>query len=128
MIDQPAQGFTGIESREVRMYEEDRTKRLQRRLLVGYSLCIALWLMSTIPLARLSSDEGGGLAVAAVYLAAGLAVALVVRGVYTMRTRRPFWGPWLFVIAAILAITSYAIQSAGDAPFRPEAAYGAESQ
>jgi ABC-type Fe3+-siderophore transport system permease subunit len=129
MITRAAQGFTGMESREGRMYEEVRTKRVHRRLLVGYALSIALWLMCTIPLARLSSDEGGGVAVAAIYLAAGLAVALVIRGVYTLTTPRPFRSPWVFVIAAILAITSYGIQSAGDAPFRPEGANeGAEAQ
>jgi hypothetical protein len=109
MISDPPRGFTGVESREGRMYEDDRTKRLHRRRLVGYALCIALWLMSAIPLARLSSDDGGG---------AGLAI----RGVYTLTTRRPFWSPWLFVIAAILAISGYGIQSAGDEPFRPAGA------
>lgn len=129
MISDPAQGFTGAESREGRMYEDDRTKRLHRRRLVGYGLCIALWLISAIPLARLSSDDGGGAGVAAAYLAAGLAVALVIRGVYMLTRRRPFWSPWLFVIAAILAIMSYGIQSAGDEPFRPAAASeGAESR
>jgi len=128
MINDPVQGFTGVGSQEGRMYEDERTTRLQRRRRVGYALCIALWLISTIPLARLSSDEGGGAAVAGGYLAAGLAVALVIRGVYTRTTRRPFWSPWLFVIAAILAIMSYGIQSAGDEPFRPGASEGAESR
>ena len=129
MIDDPAHGFTGVESREGRMYEDARTRRLDRRRLVGYALCIALWLVSAIPLARLSSDDGGGTGVAAVYLAAGLAVALVIRGVYTLTTRRPFWSPWLFAIAAILAIMSYGLQSAGDEPFRTAgASEGAESQ
>jgi hypothetical protein len=129
MINDPVQGFTGVESRERRTYEEDRTKRIHRRLLVGYALCVALWLICTIPLARLSSDDGGGAAVASLYLAAGLAVALGIRGVYTLSTRRPFWSPWLFVIAAILAITSYGIQTAGDEPFRPQSANdGAGSQ
>jgi hypothetical protein len=129
MISNPARGFTGVESRERRTYEEDRTKRIHRRLLVGYALCAALWLICTIPLARLSSDDGGGAAVASLYLAAGLAVALGIRGVYTLTTRRPFWSPWLFVIAAILAITSYGIPTAGDEPFRPQGANdGAGSQ
>jgi hypothetical protein len=129
MINDPAHGFTGVESREGRMYEDERTRRLDRRRFVGYALCIALWLVSAIPLARLSSDDGGGTGVAAVYLAAGLAVALVIRGVYTLTTRRPFWSPWLFAIAAILAIMSYGLQSAGDEPFRPAgSSEGAEAQ
>ena len=129
MINDAAQGFPSVESREGRMYEDDRTKRLHRRRLVGYGLSTALWLICAIPLARLSSDEGGGAGVTAVYLAAGLAVVLVIRGVYTLTTRRPFWSPWLFAIAAILAIMSYGIQSAGDEPFRPAgASEGAESR
>ena len=101
-------------SRDRQMYEEDRAKRLHRGRLLGYALCIALWLLSAVPLVRLSSDEGGGAGVAAAYLAAGLGVALVSRGIYKLLRGRPFWSPWLFVIAAVLAITSYAIQSAGE--------------
>ncbi len=124
-----SQGFTGDESREGRTYEDERTRRLHRRRLAGYALCIALWLISAIPLARLSSDDGGGAGVAAAYLAAGLAVAGAIRGIYTLTTRRPFWSPWLFVIAAFLAIMSYGIPSAGEEPFRPAgASEGAESR
>ena len=118
MINDPAQGFTI--GPDAQMYEDDRTKRLQRRRLVGYALSIALWLTSTIPLARLVSDDGG--AGVAIYLGAGLAVALAIRGVYALMPRRRFWSPWLFVIAAILTITSYGIQTAGDEPFRPPGA------
>ena len=118
MINDPAQGFT-IDP-DAQMYEDDRTKRLQRRRLMGYALSIALWLTSTIPLARLVSDDGG--AGVAIYLGAGLAVALAIRGVYALMPRRRFWSPWLFVIAAILTITSYGIQTAGDEPFRPPGA------
>ena len=110
-MDDPDRGFSAGESRDT--YEEDRTKRLDRRRLVGYALCIALWLFSAVPLARLSSDEGGGALVTVVYLAAGLGIALASRGIYTKLTRRPFLSPWLFAIAAVLAIVSYVIQSAG---------------
>jgi hypothetical protein len=129
MIDDAPRGFTGVESREARIYEDARTKRLHRRRLVGYGISTAFWLICAIPLVRLSSDDGGGTGVAAAYLAAGLAVALVIRGVYTLTTRRPFWSPWLFAIAALLAIMSYGIQSAGDEPFRPAgASEGAETR
>ena len=101
-------------SRDKQMFEEARAKRLHRGRLLGYALCIALWLLSAVPLVRLSSDEGGGTGVAAAYLAAGLGVALVSRGIYKLLRGRPFWSPWLFVIAAVLAIASYAIQSAGE--------------
>jgi len=118
MINDPAQGFTI--GPDAQMYEDDRTKRLQRRRVVGYALSIALWLTSTIPLARLVSDDGG--AGVAIYLGAGLAVALAIRGVYALMPRRRFWSPWLFVIAAVLTITSYGIQTGGDEPVRPPAA------
>ena len=101
-------------SRDKQMFEEARAKRLHRGRVLGYALCIALWLLSAVPLVRLSSDEGGGTGVAAAYLAAGLGVALVSRGIYKLLRGRPFWSPWLFVIAAVLAIASYAIQSAGE--------------
>ena len=118
-MDAPDPSHAGGDSRDSQTYEEDRSKRLRRGRLVGYALCIALWLGSAIPLARLSSDEGGGAGVAAAYLAAGLGIALVSRGIYTRLTRRPFWSPWLFVIAAVLAIVSYGIQSAGERVAQP---------
>jgi 4-hydroxybenzoate polyprenyltransferase len=85
-------------------------------------VCIALWLLAAVPLALLSSDEGGGADVAAIYPAAGLGIAVVSRGLYAWRTTRPFWSPWLFVIAAALAIISYAVVSAGEEVRQPEAA------
>ena len=117
----------GGDSRDGQAYEDDRTRRLRRGRLVGYVLCIALWLFSAIPLARLSGDEGGGADVAAAYLVAGLAIALVSRWTYARLRRKPFWSPWLFALAAVLAIASYGIQSAGEraestgspAPSRP---------
>jgi hypothetical protein len=104
----------GGDSRDRQTYEADRTRRLRRGRLVGYVFCIALWLFSAIPLARLSSDEGGGADVAAAYLGAGLAIALVSRWMYARLRRKPFWSPWLFVLAAVLALASYGIQSAGE--------------
>ena len=118
-MDNPDRSYASGESQT---YAEDRKKRLRQRRLVGYLVSIALWLLSAVPLARLSSDEGGGADVAAAFLAAGLALAVVSRGIYAWRRRRPFWSPWLFVIAAVLAITSYGVQSAGDEPFRPAGA------
>lgn len=110
-MDDPGEQFTPGHGQT---YAETRRKRLHRGRIVGYSVCIALWLLSAVPLARLSSDEGGGADVAAVYLAAGLGIAVVSRGIYALRTKRPFWSPWLFLIAAVLAIISYAVQSAGE--------------
>ena len=95
-------------------YAEDRRTRRHRGRVVGFSVCIALWLLSAVPLAQLSSDEGGGADVAAAYLAAGLGIAVVTRGIYALLRKRNFWSPWLFLIAAVLAIMSYVVQSAGD--------------
>jgi hypothetical protein len=112
-VDEPGQQFTPGED-DGQTYAENRRARLQRGRVVGFSVCIALWLLSAVPLARLSSDEGGGAGVAAAYLAAGLGIAVVSRGIYAWRTRRPFWSPWLFLLAAVLAILSYGVLSAGD--------------
>ena len=73
-----------------------------------------VWLLSAIPLARLSSDDGGGVGVAVAYLAAGIGIALVTRGIYALLKKRTFWSPWLFVTAAVLAIMSYGVVSAGE--------------
>jgi hypothetical protein len=110
-MDDPDRSHTSGESQT---YVEDRRRRLRRHRAVGYVVCIALWLLSAVPLARLSSDEGGGAGIAAVYLAAGFALAVVTRGIYAWRRRRPFWSPWLFVVAAVLAFGSSVLLSGGD--------------
>jgi hypothetical protein len=120
-MDDPSQPFAPSDRER---YEEDRRKRLHRGRLVGFAVSIALWLLSAVPLARLSSDEGGGAGIAAAYLAAGLAIAVVSRGIYAWRKRRPFWSPWLFLIAAVLAIVSYAVQSAGEEVASPRVEVG----
>lgn len=95
-------------------YAEERLTRLHRGRVVGLSVCIGLWLLSAIPLARLSSDDGGGVGVAVAYLAAGFGIALATRGIYALLRKRTFWSPWLFVTAAVLAILSYTVVSAGE--------------
>ena len=97
-----------------RTWEEERTLRLRRNKVVGYVVTVLLWLLSAVPLARLASDEGGGAGVAAVFLAVGLGIAILLRAIYARQRGRAFWSPWLFVIAAVLAIASYGIQSAGE--------------
>jgi hypothetical protein len=97
-----------------RTYAEERLARLRRGRIVGLSVCIALWLLSAIPLARLSSDDGGGVGVAVSYLAAGFGIALVIRGIYALLKGRTLLSPWLFVTAAVLAILSYTVVSAGE--------------
>ena len=113
----PDQSSTADDDRQT--FEADRRRRIHRNRLVGYALCIALWLLCALPLARLSSDEGGGTGVAAAYLAAGLGIAAVTRGIYARLRNRRFWSPWLFVTAAALALMSFAITSAGEKSASP---------
>ena len=99
-------------------YAEDRTRRRHRGRLLGFALCIALWVLSVVPLARDATDAREGWDVVPVYLVAGaisLGIAAIVRTVYALlRPRRRFWSPWLFLLAAVLAVGGYAVQSAGD--------------
>ena len=92
----------------------ERMARRRRNRVAGFLACVALWLLSAIPLVRLSSEDGGGTGVAAVYLAAGFGLAVMVRAIYALLTRRAVLSPWLFVTAALLAITSYGVLSAGE--------------
>jgi hypothetical protein len=109
-------------------YADERMARRRRNRVVGYVVCIALWLLSAIPLVRLSSEDGGGTAVAAVYLAAGLGLAVLVRAIYVLLTRRAVLSPWLFVTAALLAITSYGVLSAGERTAIPGSGDAAATQ
>ncbi len=117
-MDDPGQSFTGGDSHHRQTFEEDRAKRRHRGRLLGYASCIALWLLSVVPLARDATDAREGWDVVPVYLVAGaisLGIAAVIRSVYALlRERRRFWSPWLFLLAAVLAVAGYAVQSAGD--------------
>lgn len=98
-------------------YVEDRRRRLQRGRVVGFVVGVVLWVVSVVPLARESIDERQGAAVVGVYLAVAaitLGAGAVVRGVYALLGKRRFWSPWVFLLAALLAIVGYAIQSAGE--------------
>jgi cation transport ATPase len=98
-------------------FREDRRKRLLRNRVMGFLVFIPLWLLSVVPLARESIDGRQGAAVVAVYLAVGalsLGAAAVIRGIYALLRKLRFWSPWVFVIAAVLAIAGYAVQSAGE--------------
>lgn len=94
----------------------ERTTRLQRGRLVGFVLCVALWVLSVIPLARESMDGRDGASAVAVYLAVGgitLGIAAVLRGIYFLLRRQRFWSPWMFLLAAVLALAGYVVQNAG---------------
>lgn len=95
-------------------YADERIARRRRNHVAGYVVCIALWLLSAIPLVRLSSEDGGGTGVAAVYLAVGFGIAVLIRATYVLLTRRAVLSPWLFATAALLAITSYGVLGAGE--------------
>jgi fatty acid desaturase len=97
-------------------YEEDRRRRLHRDRLVGFGLCFALWGLSVIPLARESMHGREGAGAVAVYLVVGaitLGAAVLIRGVYTWLRKVHFWSPWVFLLAAVLALAGYMVQSAG---------------
>lgn len=97
-------------------YAEDRRARLHRGRLQGFALCAVLWVLSVIPLARESMHGREGVGLVAVYLAVGaisLGVAGVLRGIYVLLRNGRFWSPWVFLIAAVLALGGYAVQSAG---------------
>lgn len=97
-------------------YAEDRRRRLHRNRLIGFAVCIALWLLSVIPLARESMHGREGAGSVAVYLAVGaitFGVALALRGVYFLLRRQNFWSPWIFVLAAVVALAGFAVQNAG---------------
>ena len=97
-------------------YAEERRRRLRRGRLVGFSACIPLWVLSVVPLARESTDGREGAGVVAVYLVVGaitLGVAAAIRGIYILLRKRHFWSPWVFLLAAVLALVGYSVQSAG---------------
>ena len=128
-MEEPGLQFTpdpgSRETYEGETYEKDRRRRLHRNRLVGFSLCLALWGLSVVPLARESMHGREGAGAVAVYLAVGaitLGVAAVIRGIYVLLTQRNFvllaqrnfwWSPWVFLLAAVVAILMFLGQSAG---------------
>jgi hypothetical protein len=95
---------------------EDRRPRLNRRL-VGFSLFIPLWVLSIVPLARESMDGRGGADAVLVYLIVGaicLGIAALIRGLYVVPMKRRFWSPWLFVLAAVVSLAGYVVQTGGE--------------
>jgi hypothetical protein len=99
-----------------RTYWEDRQKHLRRGRLVGFSLCIPLWALSMVPVARESMEGREGVLVYLTVAAISLGVAAVIRGVYVLLTKRRFLSPWIFVMAAFVAIVGSAVQGAGEVP------------
>ena len=106
-----------IISGEADTYEGDRKTRLHRNRVVGFVLCGLLWVLSVVPLARESMDGREGVGRVGVFLAVAaisLGVAAVIRGAYVYLRNHRFWSPWVFLIAALLAVVGWGVQSAGD--------------
>lgn len=97
-------------------YAEDRRRKRHRDRLIGFALCGALWVLSVIPLAREAMHGREGAGAVAVYLVAGaitLGVAAALRGIYFLLRRQHFWSPWVFLLAAVVALVGYAVRDAG---------------
>ena len=100
-----------------RAYGAERIARLRRGRLVGFAVCIPLWVLSVVPLARVSMGGRESADALLVYLAVGalgLGVAAAIRTVYVLLTKRRFWTPWVFVMAAVVMLATYAVQTAGE--------------
>ena len=117
LVQRPAPGSQFTPSDDGKTFEQNRTRRRQRNRVVGFLLCIALWVLSVIPLARESMHGREGARSVAVYIAVAaitLGVAAVIRGMYILLSRGRFWwSPWVFMIAAVAAISIFLVQSAG---------------
>jgi hypothetical protein len=112
--DEAASQSSAASSRQT--YWEDRKRRLRRGRLIGFSLCIPLWALSMVPLARESMEGREGVLVYLTVAVISLGVAAVIRGVYVLLTKRRMLSPWVFVMAAFIAISGAAVQGAGEVP------------
>ncbi len=116
-----------------RSYAEELRTRRRRGRLVRYATFISIWVLSVIPLAREISDGRDGAAVVLAYLAVGaisLGIAVAIRGVYFLLTRKKrFLAPSMFLIAALLPLPGYLVQTAGyeEAPIAAAAAQASEA-
>jgi hypothetical protein len=112
--DLPSDPVSAIET-----FWAERKARLRRRRLAGFAVCVPLWALSVVPLARESLEGRDGAGALAVYLVVGaltLGVAAVVRGLYVLLTKRRILSPWVFVMAAGVALVGLAVQGAGEVP------------
>lgn len=99
-----------------RSYAEEQTRSRRKKRILTLGVCVPLWALAAFPLGRELSDGGSAEAVLG-YLAvaaASLAIALAIRGLYVLVTKRPLLSPLVFLIAASLAIGSYAVHTAGE--------------
>jgi hypothetical protein len=99
-----------------RSFTEERRRSRRRSRIVKFAVCVPLWALCAVPLAREIADRGGGDAILA-YLAVAavsLGIAAAIRGVYVLVTKRTLLSPVVFVLASVLAIASYGVQTAGE--------------
>jgi hypothetical protein len=111
---EPGGQFTGGVSRQT--FWEDQKRRVRRGRLIGFAICVPLWVLSMVPLARESMEGREGVLVYLTIGAISLGVAAVIRGVYVLLTKRRFLSPWMFVMAALVALAGSAVQGAGEVP------------
>jgi hypothetical protein len=69
-----------------------------------------------VPVARESMEGREGVLVYLTVAAISLGVAAAIRGVYVLATKRRILSPWIFVMAALVAIAGSAVQGAGEVP------------
>jgi hypothetical protein len=104
-----------IASSNGRSYAEDERARRRRGRLARFVIFVPLWALGAIPLAR---EIGDGREVVLAYLAVGavsLGIALAIRGVYVLLTKRKkILAPTAFLVAAVLALASYVVQTGGE--------------
>ncbi len=112
--EQAGEHFTRGASRQT--FWEDQKRRVRRGRLIGFAICIPLWVLSMVPLARESMEGRDGVLVYLTVGAISLGVAAVIRGVYVLLTKRRFLSPWMFVMAALVALAGSAVQGAGEVP------------
>jgi hypothetical protein len=122
-----------IASSSGRSYAEDRKIRERWGRFVRFAIFIPIWVLSVIPLAREISGGREGAVVVLAYLAVGaisLGIALAIRGVYYVLTmKKQFLAPLVFLVAAVLPLAGYAVQTAGyeEAPIAAAAAHESEA-
>ena len=88
--------------------------RRDGRRTFGYVVCVVLWALTLPPLAAAQIEEGGGIDVTAAWVGAvifSLGIAALIRFGYTRIRKRPVMSPWLFLLAAVIAVFSLAGQS-----------------
>jgi hypothetical protein len=110
-----------------RLYLDLQMRTERRKRIAWFAVGGVLWALALIPLAR-ELTEGGATEIVFTYLslaAASLAVAAAIRLLYKLLTKKPVVSPFLFILAAFLAIVGYVVHTAG-APVEPIASPAAQ--